>query len=77
MERISERKETRIFASSAERYLSEVDNVLLEMERRGVQFLDDATGDAIIGGGDFAFNGLYPAECVRKVRDLGWPCVRG
>ena len=26
---------------SAERYLSEVDNVLLEMERRGVQFLDD------------------------------------
>ena len=26
---------------SAERYVSEVDNVLLEMERRGVQFLDD------------------------------------
>lgn len=26
---------------SADRYLSEVDNVLLEMERRGVQFLDD------------------------------------
>jgi hypothetical protein len=31
----------------------------------------------VVGGGDFAFNGLYPAECVQRVRALGWPCVRG
>lgn len=44
--------------------------VLAELERRG-------PFDAIYGGGDFAFNGLYPAECVQALMDRGWPCVRG
>lgn len=44
--------------------------VLAELERQG-------PFDAIYGGGDFAFNGLFPAECVQTVIDRGWDCVRG
>lgn len=44
--------------------------VLAELERRG-------PFDAIYGGGDYAFNGLYPAECVQTLIDRGWECVRG
>jgi predicted phosphodiesterase len=44
--------------------------VLEELERRG-------PFDAIVGGGDFAAAGLYPTECVERLRSLGWPCVRG
>ncbi|MFW6074715.1 MAG: metallophosphoesterase family protein [Chloroflexota bacterium] len=33
--------------------------------------------DYIVGGGDYAFGGLYPGECVSRVREFGWPCVRG
>lgn len=33
--------------------------------------------DEIVAGGDYAFNGAYPAECVSRLRKLGWPAVRG
>ncbi len=44
--------------------------VLDELERQG-------PFDGIYGGGDFAFNGLQPAECVQTIIDRGWPAVRG
>jgi diadenosine tetraphosphatase ApaH/serine/threonine PP2A family protein phosphatase len=44
--------------------------VLAELDRRG-------PFDAVYGGGDFAFNGLYPGECVQAVIDRGWESVRG
>jgi len=44
--------------------------VLAELDRRG-------PFDTVYGGGDFAFNGLYPAECVQVLIDRSWPCVRG
>jgi putative phosphoesterase len=42
--------------------------------------LDDLHGqrpDLIVHGGDLAFNGPRPAECVERIRLLGWPGVRG
>lgn len=33
--------------------------------------------DYMVGGGDYAFGGIYPGECVARLRELGWPCVRG
>jgi putative phosphoesterase len=33
--------------------------------------------DLVAHGGDLAFNGPRPAECVDRVRDLGWPGVMG
>jgi predicted phosphodiesterase len=44
--------------------------VLAVLEQRG-------PFDAIVGGGDFAQGGLYPAECLAKLRQAGWSCVRG
>ncbi len=58
------------FVSDVHGNLPALEAVLGELERRG-------PFDAIIGGGDYAFNGLYPAECVGKMQSLGWPCVRG
>ena len=58
------------FASDMHGNLAAFEAVLAEIERRG-------PFDTVIGGGDFAFNGLYPAECVRRIRPLGWTCVRG
>lgn len=43
---------------------------LAELEWRG-------PFDAIVGGGDYALAGAYPAECVARVRELGWACLRG
>jgi putative phosphoesterase len=33
--------------------------------------------DLVVSGGDLAFNGPRPAECVDLVRQLGWPGVIG
>lgn len=33
--------------------------------------------DAVVAGGDYAFNGALPGECVARLRELGWPAVRG
>jgi putative phosphoesterase len=33
--------------------------------------------DLVVHGGDLAFNGPRPAECVERIRQLGWPGVRG
>jgi predicted phosphodiesterase len=33
--------------------------------------------DVILHGGDLAANGAHPAEVVDRIRDLGWPGVRG
>ncbi|CAN5701553.1 metallophosphoesterase family protein [soil metagenome] len=58
------------FASDMHGNLPAFEAVLAELERQG-------PFDAIIGGGDYAFNGLYPAECIQRIRPLGWECVRG
>ena len=39
--------------------------------------LDGERPDLIVHGGDLAFNGPRPAECVELIRRLGWPGVRG
>lgn len=33
--------------------------------------------DTLIGGGDFAFGGVYPARCIALTRERGFQCVRG
>lgn len=58
------------FVSDIHGNLPALEAVVRELEERG-------PFDAIIGGGDYAFNGLYPGECVQRVRELGWACVRG
>ena len=58
------------FASDMHGNFPAFEAVLAELDRLG-------PFDAIYGGGDYAFNGLYPAECVQKLIDLGWECVRG
>ncbi len=39
--------------------------------------LDETRPDLVAHGGDLAFNGPRPAECVDRVRELGWPGVIG
>src|SRR5918912_85406 len=39
--------------------------------------LERQRADLIVHGGDLAFNGPRPVECVERVRELGWPGVRG
>ena len=39
--------------------------------------LDQARPDLIAHGGDLAFNGPRPVECVDRSRELGWPGVVG
>ena len=39
--------------------------------------LDQAKPDLIAHGGDLAFNGPRPVECVDRIRELGWPGVVG
>ncbi len=58
------------FASDMHGNLPAFEAVLAELDRRG-------PFDGIYGGGDSVINGLYSAECVQKLIDLGWPCVRG
>jgi putative phosphoesterase len=33
--------------------------------------------DLVIHGGDLAFNGPQPVECIDRIRELGWPGVLG
>lgn len=33
--------------------------------------------DRVVGGGDYATGGLYPNECIDRVRAAGWDFVRG
>lgn len=44
--------------------------VLAELDRRG-------PFEYVVGGGDFAFGGIYPAECLALVRERQFECVRG
>ncbi len=39
--------------------------------------LDRLRPDLVVHGGDLAFNGPRPAECVDRIRELGWPGVIG
>ena len=39
--------------------------------------LDAVKPDLVVHGGDLAFNGPHPAECVDRIRQLGWPGVMG
>src|SRR5438105_1203857 len=39
--------------------------------------LNGQSPDLIVHGGDLAFNGPRPAECVDRIRRLGWQGVRG
>jgi putative phosphoesterase len=39
--------------------------------------LESARPDLIVHGGDLAFNGPRPAECLDLIRELGWPGVLG
>lgn len=59
-----------VFVSDMHGNLPAFEAVLAELERRGPY-------DAIVGGGDFALGGLYPAECLARVQQPGWACVRG
>jgi putative phosphoesterase len=33
--------------------------------------------DLVVHGGDLVFNGPHPAQCVDRIRELGWPGVLG
>lgn len=33
--------------------------------------------DLVVHGGDLAFHGPRPAECIDRIRELGWPGVKG
>jgi putative phosphoesterase len=33
--------------------------------------------DLVVHGGDLVFNGPHPAECIDRIRELGWPGVMG
>jgi putative phosphoesterase len=39
--------------------------------------LERVRPDLVVHGGDLAFNGPHPAECVDRIRELGWPGVIG
>lgn len=39
--------------------------------------LEQVNPDLIVHGGDLAFNGPRPVECVDRIRELGWPGVIG
>jgi putative phosphoesterase len=49
--------------------LTALEAVLEDLERQ--------RPDLVVHGGDLAFNGSRPAECVDRIRQLGWPGVRG
>lgn len=58
------------FVSDIHGNLAALDATLGELRRRG-------PFHTTVGGGDYALGGAYPAECVARLRELGWDCVRG
>lgn len=42
-----------------------------------IKDLADVKPDLIVHGGDLALNGPRPAECVDRIRELGWPGIVG
>jgi putative phosphoesterase len=42
-----------------------------------IEDLDAVNPDLVVHGADLVFNGPHPAECVDRIRDLGWPGVLG
>lgn len=50
--------------------LAALDAVLTELDQTG-------PWDAILMGGDVAYGGPYPAECIDRVLERGYPTVRG
>lgn len=39
--------------------------------------IDPESVDAMVCLGDLAFKGPQPAECIRRIRELGIPCIHG
>ncbi len=58
------------FVSDIHGNLPALQVVLDELERQ-------APFDRVVGGGDYASGGLFPHECLHRVRDAGWDFVRG
>ncbi|MBJ7597512.1 MAG: YfcE family phosphodiesterase [Candidatus Nephthysia bennettiae] len=56
--------------------VSDVHGNLIALEAV-LEDLERQRPDLVVHGGDLAFNGPRPAECVERVRQLGWPGVRG
>lgn len=50
--------------------LPALDNVLEDLDRTGPY-------DTILMGGDVAYGGPYPAQCIDRIMERGYPCVRG
>lgn len=42
-----------------------------------IKDLEIVKPDLVVHGGDLVFNGPHPAECVDRIRELGWPGVMG
>jgi predicted phosphodiesterase len=49
--------------------LMALDAVITDIETQGI--------DEIWCGGDVAWGGPWPSECIARVREAGWPTVRG
>jgi putative phosphoesterase len=56
--------------------VSDVHGNLIALEAV-LEDLERQRPDLVVHGGDLAFNGPRPAECVERIRQLGWPGVRG
>jgi predicted phosphodiesterase len=50
--------------------LTALDNVLSDLDRTGPY-------DAVLFGGDIAYGGPQPAECIARIMERGYPSVRG
>jgi predicted phosphodiesterase len=58
------------FVSDIHGNLPALEAVLEELARR-------EPFDRVVGGGDYATGGLFPKECIDRVRDRDWDFVRG
>jgi predicted phosphodiesterase len=50
--------------------LTALDAVLADLDRTGPY-------DAVLMGGDVAYGGPFPAECIDRIHERGYPAVRG